>query len=101
MVVEKDEHSVGDVEPASECVQENGIKAAEGIEDNMAHATPTTPGSQAVADPARQYSVFTGSQKRAIILFASFMGLLSFMGSSIYFPAVNQVCIAILLLTHF
>lgn len=97
MVVEKDECSAGDVRPASECVQEIGIKAAEGVEEDIAPATPITPENPARADPARHYSVFTGLQKRAIILSASFMGLLSFMGSSIYFPAVNQVCIA----THF
>ncbi|KAG4027607.1 hypothetical protein MFRU_028g00290 [Monilinia fructicola] len=91
MVVEKDECSAGDVRPASECVQEIGIKAAEGVEEDIAPATPITPENPARADPARHYSVFTGLQKRAIILSASFMGLLSFMGSSIYFPAVNQI----------
>ncbi|KAI3339398.1 major facilitator superfamily domain-containing protein [Ustulina deusta] len=91
MVVEKDECSVRDVGPATECVQENGIKAAEGIEDNIAHPSLITVVSQADVDTARHYSVFTGLQKRAIILSASFMGLLSFMASSIYFPAINQI----------
>ncbi len=101
MVVEKDECSVRDVGPATECVQENGIKAAEGIEDNIAHPSLITVVSQADVDTARHYSVFTGLQKRAIILSASFMGLLSFMASSIYFPAINQVSIAILIETDF
>ncbi|RAL63908.1 hypothetical protein DID88_003096 [Monilinia fructigena] len=91
MVVEKDEYSIGDVGTASECAQEIGIKASEGIEEDIAPATPTRPDDQAGANRVRHYSVFTGLQKRAIILSASFMGLLSFMGSSIYFPAVNQI----------
>ena len=37
------------------------------------------------------YSVFTVAQKRAIIMFASFIGLLSPMSGSIYYPALNSV----------
>ena len=45
-------------------------------------------------EPSRYYSVFTESQKRAIILSGSFFGLLSYMSSSIFYPALNQVRIS-------
>ncbi|EFR02297.1 hypothetical protein MGYG_05295 [Nannizzia gypsea CBS 118893] len=42
-------------------------------------------------DNESRYSVFTESQKRAIILSGSFCGLLSYMSSSIFYPAVDQI----------
>jgi hypothetical protein len=41
--------------------------------------------------PTRPYSVFTGSQKRAIVLSSSIIAMISYMSSSIFYPAVNQV----------
>lgn len=94
MLPEKDGVSPAKTGTSGECAEVTGSKPDQGVQDAMALSTPTTPVMQADAEQARPYSVFTGLQKRAIILSASFMGLLSFMGSSIYFPAVNQVCIA-------
>lgn len=50
---------------------------------------------------ARGYSAFTVPQKRAIILSGSFIGLLSYMSSSIFYPAVNQVHLVFLSQTHY
>lgn len=47
------------------------------------------------------YSVFTVPQKRAIILSGSFLGLLSYMSSSIFYPAVNQARISTMFLSNF
>lgn len=48
-----------------------------------------------------RYSVFTVPQKRAIILSSSSVGLLSYMSSSIYYPAVNQARISFTVYMHF
>lgn len=49
--------------------------------------------SQARKDTAQsgRYSVFTTPQKRAIIVSASVLTLVSYMGSTMYYPALNQV----------
>lgn len=47
------------------------------------------------ANTQKPYSVFTVPQKRAIVLSGSFIGLMSYMSGSIYYPAINQVRIAI------
>ena len=50
--------------------------------------------SQSQNDGAQRdyYSVFTGVQKRAIIISGSVLTLVSFMGSTMYYPALNQAC---------
>lgn len=47
--------------------------------------------AQAELVAKQDYSVFTTSQKRALILIGSFAGWLSPMSGSIYYPALNQV----------
>ena len=47
--------------------------------------------SAATANPLEVYSVFTVGQKKAIILSGSFIGLLSYMSGTIYYPAIDQV----------
>lgn len=42
--------------------------------------------------PPRPYSLFTNNQKRLIIISGSFLTLVSYMGSTMYYPALNQVC---------
>lgn len=69
MMVEKDELRVRNAGQATESIQEKGIKAAQGIENPLAHAALTIPVNQADANTVRHYSVFTGLEKRAIILF--------------------------------
>ncbi|KAJ4145919.1 hypothetical protein LMH87_004750 [Akanthomyces muscarius] len=89
MVPEK--HGLAHDGMGSECDEGARINAAQGgVQAAAALAAPALV-MPPDTEPLRPYSVFTGLQKRAIILSASFMGLLSFMGSSIYFPAVNQI----------
>lgn len=45
----------------------------------------------ATANALEVYSVFTVGQKKAIILSGSFIGLLSYMSGTIYYPAIDQV----------
>lgn len=84
----------------SECEKVADAKPTRAAQYAAAPSEPAIGVLQTDVVPARPYSVFTGLEKRAIILSASFMGLLSFMGSSIYFPAVNQVCMAICVFSH-
>ena len=50
--------------------------------------------SQSQNDGAQRdhYSVFTVGQKRAIIISGSVLTLASLMGSTMYYPALNQAC---------
>jgi hypothetical protein len=59
--------------------------------EHIPNAIPMTVGNQD-AEPKKPYSVFTVPQKRAIILSGSFIAMLSYMSSSIFYPAVDQVC---------
>lgn len=52
---------------------------------------PATEGMESHVDT--DFSVFSIPQKRVIILFGSFIGLLSPMSGSIYYPALNSVCV--------
>lgn len=61
--------------------------AVEHIPNSMAMAVGTQD-----AEPKKPYSVFTVPQKRAIILSGSFIAMLSYMSSSIFYPAVDQAC---------
>ena len=62
-------------------VSQTGVK----VED--AQSQPQNDGAQ-----RDHYSVFTGAQKRAIIISGSVLTLVSFMGSTMYYPALNQAC---------
>lgn len=69
----------GVVEAPSTRLHDNGT-----AKTTSAYATPMCMES---GDP---YSVFSTGQKRAIILSGSVIGLATYMGSTIYYPALNQ-----------
>lgn len=69
-------------------------------EKTLRHTPIALIGSKEV-EATRHYSVFDVSQKRAIILSGSFFGLLSYMTSSIFYPALDQVHISVVSLAPF
>lgn len=64
--------------------------------DEKLHDMPVVLDENQDDETSKHYSVFTETQKQAIVFSGSFFGLLSYMNSSIFYPAINQVCTSVM-----
>ena len=97
-VTNEKEHTMSSYEKDTECgtVIQSDNSSSTGADVNEKSQQPhddeqITIAATVESPPSRPYSLFSNNQKRLIIVSGSFLTLVSYMGSTMYYPALNQV----------